>query len=121
MQAPKGNAPWVHRSIPSWFVHLSINSNKLKNSTVTQRVGIIHLFVDLVLIRLARHGAAEPVAVVGSDPLKQRRRGDEGGVFAKVDEVHIKGAIGGFLVIVLVFEAAVYGVEVDGGLAVLLG
>lgn len=36
-------------------------------------------------------------------------------------EVHIVGAIGGFLVTVLVFEAASYGIEINGGFAVLLG
>lgn len=70
---------------------------------------------------MARHGAAEPVAVVGSGPYKERRRGDEGAIFAKVDEVHIEGARGGFLVIGLVFEAGVYGVEIDGGFTVLFG
>lgn len=71
---------------------------------------------------MAPHGTSKPVAVVGSDPLKQRRRGNEAAVFTKVDEVHIEGARGGrFLGNVLVFEAAVYGVEIDGGFVFLLG
>lgn len=36
-------------------------------------------------------------------------------------EIHIVGAIGGFLVTVLVFEAASYGIEIDGGFTVLSG
>lgn len=72
------------------------------------------------MVCLARHGAAEPVAVVGSDPLKERRRRDEGGVRAKVEEFYIDGA-GGNLVTVLVSEGAGCGVEIDGGIAVLLG
>lgn len=72
------------------------------------------------MVGLARHGAAEPVAVVGSDPLKERRRGDEGGVRAKVEESYVDGA-GDILVTVLVSEGAGCGVEIDGGIAVLLG
>lgn len=77
--------------------------------------------MNLVLIHLARHGAAEPEAILGSDPLKRRRRGNEGGEFAQVVEGHIAGALGDFLVTVLVFESAVHGVEIDGDFAILLG
>lgn len=74
------------------------------------------------MVCLARHGAGEPEAVVGSGPLKERSRGDdEVAGLANVEEAHIDGARGGFLITVLVFEAAFYGVDIEEVIAALLG
>lgn len=103
-----------------------VESSKLKDSTFVEEGDISYRFVNLEDTRFACHGAAEPIAVgLHSVPFKRRRRrnAEDGGAvgLAKVQEEYIDGARGGFLVTVLVFEAAGYGIEIDWGFAVLLG
>lgn len=66
-------------------------------------------------------GQPNKLAVVGSDPLKRRRQGNEGRVSAKVVEGRKIGTVGGSPVTVLIFKAAGCGIQIDGGPAVLLG